>query len=177
MLGAHLGVEPIDIALGVAPIEADRGPTRQIRTEGRRGQAVPLRMPSHVEHGVARRRLMAGLLQEGEKLLARHVELAEGEGLDLDSVLRALGVEAPALALRASHSETAGRYADHHRTLGAFLKFALFLVGGETPTGRSARKDEKSEGLTKPAGFAAFHFAAPRSEERRVGKECRSRWT
>jgi hypothetical protein len=42
---------------------------------------VTWRMPSHVEHGIAGCRLMAGLLQEGEELLARHIELAEREGL------------------------------------------------------------------------------------------------
>jgi hypothetical protein len=49
---------------------------------------------------------MAGLLQEGEKLVARYVEPAEGEGLDRDLVLRALGVEAPALGPKADMTRT-----------------------------------------------------------------------
>jgi hypothetical protein len=102
-------------------------------------------MPSHFEDGIAGRRLVAGLSQKREKLIARHVELTEREGLDGDAVLRALRVEAPALAWRTSHGECPGRYADHERTFRAFLKFPIFLVERKTQAGRSKGDDRDNK--------------------------------
>src|SRR6185295_8981617 len=138
MLGADLGVEPVDVALRIAPIETHRGPTWQVGIKRRRCKPVTWRMPHHVEHGVAGCWLIAGLFQEGEELLARHIELAEREGLEGHRVLRAFRVETTALRWWAAHGELPGGDADHHRTLRTLLKFAFLLVEGETCHGPSA---------------------------------------
>src|SRR2546427_7789080 len=40
-----------------------------------------------------------------------------------------------------------------------------------------AKPPRHTDWLTTGSGFDAEHFEALRSEERRVGKECRSRWS
>src|SRR2546427_10850775 len=117
MGNANLVVQPGDISLRVMPIEAHCRPAWRLTGIGRRGSAVAWRIPLHVQDRVAGGGLVAGLSQEGEKLLAGDVVFAEREGLDRDLVLRTFGVEAPVLGARASHNEFAGRYSDHDRTL------------------------------------------------------------
>jgi hypothetical protein len=93
------------------------------------------RLPSHVEHRVTRRRLIARVLQKGEELLARDVVLAQREGLDRHEVLRPFIFEPPALAGRAAHDETPGRQSDHDGAFGTFLELAILALLGNARRG------------------------------------------
>src|SRR6478672_13149178 len=102
MGGADLVVQPADIFLRVVPIEAHGWPARRFPRIWRIGVAMAWRIPLHVQDRVAGGRLVAGLSQEGEKLLAGDVVFAKCKGLDRDLMLRPFGVKAPNLGARTS---------------------------------------------------------------------------
>ena len=182
-LDADLAVQPFDVAHGITPIETDRWPIRRIGVVGRRGAAVAGRTPAHVEQRVAGRRLVAGVSQEEEELLASDVVFADREGFDTDIVLRALGVEAPALAWRTAHDEAAGRNPDHHRTFSAFLEFAVGALSRPCGCRRDGER-EQQQGETAGAEPGPDHAAQAvtarlwaRRERRRGRRAGSSTWS
>jgi hypothetical protein len=144
MSEAHLGVKPCQVTRRIAPVQTNGGPTRRLGVEWGKRLAMAGGLPSHVEHGVARRRLIARVLQKGEEFLARDVVLAQREGLDRHEVLRSLILEPPALVRRTAHDETPGRKSDHDGAFGTFLKLAILsLLGNARGLGKQQHRQER----------------------------------
>ena len=151
MSEADLCVKPRQVMRRIAPVQTDGGPTGRLGIERGKRLAMAGGLPSHVEHGVARRRLIARVLQKGEELLARDVVLAQREGLDRHEVLRPFIFEPPALARRTAHDETPGRKSDHDGAFGTFLELAILSLLGNAradwASSSAARKDNGRESL------------------------------
>ncbi len=67
---------------------------------------------------------------------------AERERLHRNHMLRPFGIEAPIFGQRAAHREAARGNADHLRTIGAFLKFAIVAPCAYAGARRKPRKQE-----------------------------------
>src|SRR5687768_5655325 len=97
-------------------------------------------------------RLLRGRHHDPHSLLGAHLETRDGES---GVIVRAMHPDAELTELVLPDGEVH----EMHRVLGGI--FAAFLPGAEKP----------------PRYRVRFRFANGRSEERRVGKECRSGWS
>ena len=102
-------IDPGDEGFGVLPVQAHRRPARRLDIGGGGGLAAMQLLPAQHQQRIAGLRLVAGGIEEGQKLLAGDRVLGQGEGLHRHHMLRAFGIEAPRLMRRAAHQEFAGR--------------------------------------------------------------------
>jgi hypothetical protein len=84
-------------------------------------------MPAEAKNGITRRRLISGVLEKGQELLAGRVVFAKRKCRDRDQMLRAFVVKPTCLSARTSHHERTRRNADHLRTVRTFTKLTILL--------------------------------------------------
>src|ERR1039458_10640728 len=96
---------------------------------------------------------------------------------DVEGLLK-LGLRLRQLALRVQHmAQPAMRHRQLPLPLGVLRFFGLQLKKDrQSLAKRRVRLRQLALGLKNTAQLAVRHGKIPRSEERRVGKECRSRW-